>query len=151
MLQVGEAAFLTLVERLAQRPNRSFSRVVPDSQFSVLGIVLLAETARIKAIIDLDSNPVKVSDDLNEAQGVMSTSHLPPTGLKRLEDVGRLVQRPASSSQLSNPTTPKASLPSDVPLSQTTDRPVFRSLSTAEHKRPGKSPKTIDELFRALE
>lgn len=139
-----------MLMRLAQCPTRSFSQVVPGSQFSVLGIALLAETARIHAIIDPIHGPVKTSETESEAQGPVRSSRIPPSGRKEMEDVGRLVQRPALSSLLSNSTAQGGAFPTDVPLSQRTERTVIRSLATAERKRLRKTPKTIDELFRAL-
>lgn len=140
-----------MLMRLAQCPTRSFSQVVPDSHFSVLGIALLAETARIHAIIDPIHGLVKTSENVSEAQGAVRTGRVPISGLKEMEDVGRLVQRPALSSLLSDSTAQGGALLPDVPLSQRTDRTVIRSPATAEQKRLRKTPKTIDELFRALE
>ncbi|KAI4229295.1 MAG: hypothetical protein L6R36_000947 [Xanthoria steineri] len=138
------------VRRLAQDPTRSFSQVVPDSQFSVLGVALLAETARIHAIIDPINDLLKISEAVGEGQGALGASRIPSSGLKELEEVGHSVQRPASSSQLSQSAAQGASFVPDAPLSQSTDRTVTRGQATAEHKRRRK-PKSIEELFRAVE
>ncbi|KAI4238887.1 MAG: hypothetical protein LQ349_000800 [Xanthoria aureola] len=135
---------------LLPRCYRSFSQVVPDSQFSVLGIALLAETARIHAIIDPIDDLLKISENVDEAQGTLRASRIPPSGLKELEEVGHSVQRPASSSPLAQSAARGALFVPDAPLSQSTDRTVIRSLATAEHKRL-REPKSIDELFRAVE
>ncbi|KAL8674623.1 MAG: hypothetical protein Q9168_000998 [Polycauliona sp. 1 TL-2023] len=133
---------------LLPRCYRSFNQVVSDGQFSVLGVALLAETARIHATIVPVADLVRTYESRTEPQGALRTSPLPPSEAKEVEDVGRLVQRPPL---LSNFITQQIPSPRHVPLSQETNCPVIRSLATSEHEKPGKSPKTIQELFRALE
>ncbi|KAL8923401.1 MAG: hypothetical protein Q9172_003150 [Xanthocarpia lactea] len=118
---------------------------VEDDAFSVLGIALLAETARIQALIDPIQDPMKLPEHASEAQGNPRTNQSRPSGPKEWEDVGRLVQRPASSTA-----TPDL-IAEDVSLNQATDHTTMRKIATAEDKQLRKPRKTIEELFRTLE
>ncbi|KAL8914116.1 MAG: hypothetical protein Q9171_001232 [Xanthocarpia ochracea] len=125
--------------------DKSFSQIVSDSQFSVLGIALLAETARIQALLDPIQDSMKLPEHVIEGQKDLRTNPVQQPGPKEWEDVGRLVQRPASSTA-----TPDL-IAEDMSLNQATDRTAMRKITTAEDKRLRKPRKTIEELFRTLE
>lgn len=111
-------------------PLRSFSQVVVDGQFAVLGITLLAELSRIRA--QLESKTVLA------VEGLAS------------EDIGCPVQRlvPSPSSRTSNEH--RSSLQT-ITVSHVPNPPPPRRVVESGHKRSETASNAIDRIFGALD
>lgn len=125
--------------------TRSFSQLVHDNQFSMLGIALLAEMARIQAIVaPIAHRPLPLSEVVNHHLDRLASQS------KELEDVGRPIQRLRSPS-------PEPDFAAQEPISMpevsshhTTHRTALRSMPTSKHKACSKPQNVIDQLFQAL-
>ena len=147
---------------------RAFTQVVQDSQFSALGIVLVAELARVWKLI---GGSVKVVDDSAEVVAVDSEQRLTGKPSQFLEDIGEAVERipkpgaPSTDVRNESTTVDNAAFQTEPlrylarPLPNTSTgkiklKPIFLpKVTIRQKKKPSKARKgssVIDDLFRGL-
>lgn len=133
--------------RLCLIRARSFSQVVADSQFSVLGVTFLAELAKVRAVVDsmTGAEPVVAG-----RRNIVEDAH-DWLKFEELEDLGRPIERHVSPPGAQKPFPQDLVPKGGAQMDHSTGRSGARSAAITKHQRPKKGLSAIDQLFSTLE
>lgn len=126
---------------------RSFSQVIADGQFAVLGVTLLAEVANIQTIL----KSISEAEDMVGGQNNEVVDSQSISVSNEWEDMGHLLQRPLSPSTPSDPSGQYHARGCRAPEIRSERQKSISSTVKSRHKQSNVAlDSTIDQIFGLL-